>query len=146
MDKKITAKVLLVDDEEDFVDNLAQRLELRGLKVQSATRGQDAVSMADSEEFDVIVLDLAMPGMDGLETLRRIRGKHPDAEVIMLTGHGSVKSSVRALKLGAEDYLEKPVDIKELTKKISEARDKRVLILQKQTKKEIEEILRTKAW
>ena len=146
MNEKLKAKVLLVDDEEDFVENLSQRLEIRGLKVTAATRGEDAVSFADNQNFDAIVLDLAMPGMGGLETLKKIRDKHPDAEIIILTGHGSVKSSVEAMKLGAEDFLEKPVDINDLLEKISKARDKRILILQKQSKAEIQEILKSKAW
>ncbi|WP_136810302.1 response regulator [Desulfosediminicola flagellatus] len=146
MEQQLKAKVLLVDDEEDFVANLSKRLEMRGLKVTAATRGADAVNLADDIQFDAIILDLAMPGMDGLETLRRIREHNPDAEIIMLTGHASIKSSIEAMKLGAEDYLEKPVDIGELLKKISEAREKRILILQKQSKAEIEEILKSKAW
>ena len=134
----------MVDDEEEFVENLSQRLEIRGLKVTAATRGEDAVSLADNQNFDAIVLDLAMPGMGGLETLKKIREKHPDAEIIILTGHGSVKSSVEAMKLGAEDFLEKPVDINDLLEKISKARDKRILILQKQSKAEIQEILKSR--
>lgn len=146
MDNDVKARVLLVDDEEDFVKNLSERLELRGMKVRAATGGAEAVALTDTEEFDAIVLDLAMPGMDGLETLRRIREKHPDAEIIMLTGHGSIKSSVEAMKLGAEDFLEKPVNIGELLQKISKAKEKHVLILQEQVKEEIEEILKSKAW
>lgn len=146
MNQELKAKVLLVDDEEDFVENLSQRLEIRGLKVTAATRGEDAVSLADNQNFDAIVLDLAMPGMDGLETLKKIRAKHPDAEIIMLTGHGSVKASVEAMKLGAEDFLEKPVDLNELLKKISQARENRILVLQEQSKDEIQEILKSKAW
>ncbi len=144
MNQELKAKVLLVDDEEEFVENLSQRLEIRGLKVTAATRGEDAVSLADNQNFDAIVLDLAMPGMGGLETLKKIREKHPDAEIIILTGHGSVKSSVEAMKLGAEDFLEKPVDINDLLEKISKARDKRILILQKQSKAEIQEILKSR--
>lgn len=146
MNKDLKAKVLLVDDEKEFVENLSERLEIRGLKVTAATRGEDAVSLADNQSFDAIVLDLSMPGMDGLETLKKIRTKHPDAEILILTGHGSVKSSVEAMKLGAEDFLEKPVDMNELLEKISKARDKRILILQKQSKAEIQEILKSKAW
>jgi DNA-binding NtrC family response regulator len=146
MEKELKAKILLVDDEEDFVENLSQRLEMRGLKVTAATRGEEAVDLVDEQEFDAIVLDLAMPGMDGLEALRRIREKNPDAEIIMLTGHGSIKSSIEAMKLGAEDFLEKPVDMKQLLQKISEARDKRILILQNRSKAEIEEILKSKSW
>ncbi len=146
MEQELKAKVLLVDDEEDFVENLSQRLEMRGLKVTAANRGEEAVELVDKQEFDAIVLDLAMPGMDGLEALRRIREKHPEAEIIMLTGHGSIKSSIEAMKLGAEDFLEKPVDMKELLQKISEARDKRIMILQNRSQAEIEEILKSKSW
>jgi len=146
MEQELKAKVLLVDDEKEFIKNLSQRLELRGLRVTAATRGPDAIECAENESFDAIILDLAMPGMDGLETLKRIRAKHPDAEIIMLTGHASVKSSVEAMKLGAEDYLEKPVDLGELLSKISEAKERRILILQKQSKEEIEKILKAKAW
>lgn len=146
MEKELNARVLLVDDEVDFIEGLSQRLEVRGLKVTTATGGEEAVRIVDRQEFDAIILDLAMPGMDGLETLKRIRAHHPDAEIIMLTGHGSIKSGIEAIKLGAEDFLEKPVDIKSLLQKISEAKAKRVLILQKQSLAEIEHILKSKAW
>ncbi len=146
MEKKLKAKVLLVDDEEDFIKTLAQRLEMRGLKVTGATRGEEAVDLADKQNFDAIVIDLAMPGMDGLETLKRIKESHPDAEIIMLSGQGTVKSGIEAMKLGAEDFLEKPVDMQELLTKIDEMKAKRILVLQKQSMEEIEQILKTKAW
>lgn len=146
MDEKLNARVLLVDDEEDFLQSLSQRLETRGLKVEAATRGEDAVDMVDQQDFDAIVLDLAMPGMDGLETLKRIREKHPEAEIIMLTGQASIKSSVEAMKLGAEDYLEKPFDINELMEKIGEAKEKHVLVLKQKSQQEIEQILKAKSW
>jgi DNA-binding NtrC family response regulator len=146
MEQELRAKILLVDDEEDFIENLSQRLEMRGLKVTAANRGEEAVDLADEQEFDAIILDLAMPGMGGLEALRRIREKNPEAEIIMLTGHGSIKSSIEAMKLGAEDFLEKPVDMKQLLKKISEAREKRIMILQNRSQAEIEEILKSKSW
>ena len=101
---------------------------------------------ADKEGFDLIVLDMAMPGIDGLETLKRIKAKQPDAEIIMLTGQGSIKTSIEAMKLGAEDFLQKPVNITELMDKISEAKDKRMLVLQAKSVKEIEKILQTKGW
>lgn len=146
MEKKLHAKVLLVDDEEDFIKTLTQRLEMRGLKVTGATRGEEAVDIADKQNFDAIVIDLAMPGMDGLETLKRIKANHPDAEIIMLSGHGTVKTSIEAMKLGAEDFLEKPVDMQELLTKIDEMKHKRILILQKQSKEEIDNILKSKPW
>jgi DNA-binding NtrC family response regulator len=146
MEKHMSAKVLLVDDEEDFVETLSKRLQVRGLKVTGANCGEDAVRIADEQQFDAIVLDLVMPGMDGLETLKIIKENHPDAEIIILSGQGTIKKSTEAMKLGAEDFLEKPVDLKELLEKIDEARDKRILILQKQAKEEIKDILRRKAW
>lgn len=144
--EELKAKVLLVDDETDFLSTLAERLEARGMKVSTATSGEDAVANADKEGFDLIVLDLAMPGIDGLETLKRIKAKQPDAEIIMLTGQGSIKTSIEAMKLGAEDFLQKPVNITELMDKISEAKDKRMLVLQAKSVKEIEKILHTKGW
>lgn len=146
MEKNLNAKVLLVDDEDDFLKTLSQRLEVRGLKVTGATRGEEAIDLVDKQEFDAIVIDLAMPGMDGLETLKQIKENHPEAEIIMLSGQGSIKKSTEAMKLGAEDFLEKPVDIQELLQKIAEAKDKRVLILQEKSREEIEKILRSKAW
>ena len=146
MEKKLHAKVLLVDDEEEFLKTLTSRLELRGLKVTGATRGAEAVQLADKQNFDAIVIDLAMPGMDGLETLKRIKKNHPNAEIIMLSGQGTVKTSIEAMKLGAEDFLEKPVDIQELLTKIDEMKNKRILVLQKQSMEEIEQILKSKAW
>lgn len=146
MEKKIKAKVLLVDDEEDFISTLSQRLKVRGLDVTGATCGEEALELVEEKTFDIIVLDLAMPGMDGLETLKTIKDKHPDAEIIMLSGHGTVKTSIEAMKLGADDFLEKPVDIKELLNKIEEASHKRILLIQKQAKEDIKDILKRKAW
>ncbi|OGR16593.1 MAG: two-component system response regulator [Desulfobacterales bacterium GWB2_56_26] len=144
--EELKAKVLLVDDEADFLATLAERLEARGLKVSTAASGKDAVGKVDDQNFDLIILDLAMPGIDGLETLKRIKAKQPDAEIIMLSGQGSIKTSIEAMKLGADDFLEKPVKISELMAKISEAKDKRLLVLQSKSVKEIEKILHTKGW
>ena len=146
MEEELKAKVLLVDDEADFLNTLAERLEARGLKVNTATSGEDAVTKVDSQSFDLIVLDLAMPGIDGLVTLKRIKAKQPEAEIIMLSGQGSIKTSIEAMKLGAEDFIEKPVNISELMDRISEAKDKRMLVLQAKSVKEIEKILHTKGW
>lgn len=146
MDSKLHAKVLLVDDEEDFTLALSRRLEARNLKVKTVNSGEDAIHMVDEQSFDVIILDLAMPGMDGLETLQRIKADHPDAEIIMLTGHASVKSSVEAMRIGAEDLMEKPVDLAALMEKIEELHKKRVVVLKKRSKEEIEKIIKSKGW
>jgi DNA-binding response OmpR family regulator len=146
MTEELKAKVLLVDDEEDFLKTLAERLETRGLKVTTATSGEAAVNDTERNGYDLIVLDLSMPGIDGLETLKRIKARQPEAEIIMLTGHGSIRTGIEAMKLGADDYLQKPVNISVLMDKISEAQSKRMLILQAKSVAEIEKILHTKGW
>jgi DNA-binding NtrC family response regulator len=146
MEEELKARVLLVDDEADFLATLAQRLEMRGLKVKTAGSGEDALAVVESEDFDLIILDLSMPGIDGIETLKRIKANNPDVETIMLTGQGSVRTSIQAMKLGAEDFLQKPVNISELMDKISGAKDKRMLVLQSKSAREIEQILQTKCW
>ncbi len=146
MEQEMEAKVLLVDDEQDFLDTLSNRLELRGLKVSAVTSGEQAVSEAQQKEYDAIIVDLSMPGIDGLETLRRIKANNPNAEIIMLTGHGSVASGVEAMKLGAGDFLQKPVELSELMSKIGEAKGKRMLVLQKQSQEELRQILKSKSW
>ena len=146
MEKELAAKVLLVDDEQDFLETLSSRLEMRGLKVSAVTSGEQAVSEAKEQEYDAIVLDLSMPGIDGLETLKRIKADNPNAEIIMLTGHGSVASGVEAMKLGAGDFLQKPVELTELMDKIGEAKGKRMLVLQKQSQEELRKILQSKSW
>lgn len=146
MTQNITARVLLVDDEEEFVKTLAERLEMRGLRVTGACSGQEAIELTDKQEFDAVIIDLAMPGMDGLTTLKHIKAHHPDTEIIMLSGQGTIKTSIAAMKLGAEDFLEKPAKIDELLDKISDAKKRRVVILQKRSKQEIENILKRKSW
>jgi DNA-binding NtrC family response regulator len=146
MVEELKAKVLLVDDEEDFLSTLSERLEIRGLKVSTVTRGEDAVAKIEAEAFDLIVLDLSMPGIDGLETLKRIKAKQPDAEIIILSGKGSIRTSIEAMKLGAEDFLQKPVDMTELLQKISDAKEKRITIMQAKSAEEIEKILKSKGW
>ena len=146
MDQEMEAKVLLVDDEQDFLETLSSRLEMRGLKVSAVTSGEQASAVAKEQEYDAIVVDLSMPGIDGLETLKRIKANTPNAEIIMLTGHGSVASGVEAMKLGAGDFLQKPVELTELMSKIGEAKGKRMLVLQKQSQEELRKILKTKSW
>jgi len=146
MTKKMEASVLLVDDEEQFLDALSQRLETRGLKVDTVTSGEDALKQVEDHNFDAIIVDLAMPGIDGIETLKRIKEKRPDLEIIMLTGHATVKSGIDAMKLGAEDFLEKPVDLNELLAKIGEAKNKRMLVVEKGRQEEIRKIIKSKTW
>lgn len=146
MIEKRKANVLLVDDEEQFLDALSQRLEARGLKVKAVTSGEDAVNQVEDHNFDAIIVDLAMPGIDGIETLRRIKEKRPDLEIIMLTGHATVRSGIEAMKLGADDFLEKPVELNVLLEKIGEAKNKRMLVVEKGRQEEVKKILKSKTW
>jgi DNA-binding response OmpR family regulator len=114
-------KVLLVDDEKEFVHALSERLENRSIPSAIAYDGEQALEAVASEQPEVIVLDLKMPGIDGLEVLRRVKKSHPSTEVIILTGHGSDAEEARAAELGAFAYLRKPVDIEELTRTMKEA-------------------------
>ncbi len=146
MEASLDFRVLLIDDEEEFLEMLTERLENRGLKVNSVTSGEEAIEQVGEKNYDAIVVDLAMPGIDGIETLKRIKAKYPDMEIIMLTGHATVQKSVEAMKLGAEDLLEKPVDMNVLLEKIGVAKHKRMLVLEKKSQEELNEILKTKSW
>jgi CheY-like chemotaxis protein len=115
-------RVLLVDDEERFVQNLAKLLRGRGFEVSTAFDGAAGVaSVEKGERFDVVLLDVKMPGMDGIEALRKIKEASPDTEVLMLTGHANVDTGIDAMREGALDYLMKPCDIEDLVAKINEA-------------------------
>jgi len=139
-------RVLLVDDEEDFVESLAKRLDRRGLKVETSSSGEQAIERVRERSFDVIVLDLAMPGLDGIATLERLKQLDPDLQVILLTGHATVPRSVEAMKLGAADLLEKPTDFAELLQKIRDAGAKKAVLVEKRRAEEVAEILMTRGW
>lgn len=114
-------KVLLVDDEQEFVTTLAERLELRGMNVEIATDGEAALSLFETDPPQVVVLDVMMPGLSGMEVLERIKAIDPKIQVILLTGHGATKDGIKGMQLGALDYLIKPIDIDELIEKLNEA-------------------------
>lgn len=113
--------ILLVDDEEEFVSTLAERLEMRGFSPTIATSGQQALSLVESRDFDLVVLDVMMPGIGGLEVMDQVKQQHPEMPVILLTGHGSTKEGMQGMQKGAFDYLMKPLDIDELISKMQEA-------------------------
>jgi len=117
----MSVRVLLVDDEQDFVEVLAERLETRGFAVQKAFSGDDAISLITKKDADVVVLDVLMPGRDGVEILREIKQLKPLTEVIMLTGHATVETAIEGMKLGAYDYLMKPTETEDLVAKIKKA-------------------------
>lgn len=113
--------VLLVDDEDEFVKSLSERMQMRDLETDVALNGEQALKLVDQEIPDVMVLDLKMPGIDGLEVLRRVRKTYPDVQVIMLTGHGSEKDEKEARRLGAFEYLQKPTEMDKLVATIKKA-------------------------
>ena len=114
-------KVLMVDDEEDFVTTLSERMKMREVDSEVALDGEQALQRVEDDIPDVMVLDLKMPGIDGLEVLRRVRKAYPQIPVVILTGHGSEKDEAEARRLGAFDYLQKPVDIEKLVKILRKA-------------------------
>lgn len=122
---RIPTNVLLVDDEKDFVEMLSLRLQEAGERVTPAYNGKECLDTLEKKNIDVVILDIKMPGMDGIETLREIKRKHPLAEVIMLTGHGTTETAVQGMKLGAYDYLLKPADFEDLTSKLEGARKRK---------------------
>lgn len=117
-------KVLLIDDEIEFVETLAERLELRGYISKIAGDGESGISMLAKESFDIAILDLMMPGLSGLDTLRQIKEIDATLPVIMLTGHGSTKDGMEGMRMGAFDFLMKPLDINDLLEKIKLALSK----------------------
>jgi two-component system response regulator CpxR len=121
LDAEMPQKVLLVDDEKDFVHVLSERLKARSFESAIAYNGEEALSILETDEPDVMVLDLKMPGVDGIEVLRQVRKSHPDTQVIILTGHGGEREEAMARELGAFAYLHKPVDIEVLAKTMKEA-------------------------
>jgi two-component system OmpR family response regulator len=120
-------RVLIVDDEDDFRETLLKRMKRRDLDVSGAESAQKALDLMDQRDFDVVVLDVKMPGMDGIETLRELKKKSPLTEVILLTGHASVESGIEGMKLGAFDYLMKPVNIDELLGRVRQAYERKVI-------------------
>ena len=119
-------QILIVDDEVEFASTLVERLALRGIEAISANRGVEAVALVKERLPDVVVLDLKMPDLSGLEVLARIKAIDPSIEVIMLTGHGSSAAGIDGMERGAFDYLMKPVDLKALLEKIEQAYKKRI--------------------
>ena len=138
----MTEKVLLVDDEEDFLEVMGERLAARGIEVTTSVSAEDALEQIDKDIFDAVVLDLQMPGMNGLDALKKIKERHPEIQVILLTGHATVEKGVEAIKLGAMDFVEKPADLSVLGEKIKKAHKKKMLIVDETNKKRVVDALR----
>lgn len=119
--------ILIIDDEADFLETIVKRLKKRKLNAVGVGSGEEGLKMIEDRSFDVIILDVRMPGMDGIETLKEIKRKSPLTEVIMLTGHASVESGMDGMRLGAFDYVIKPADIEELIEKVNQAGERKTL-------------------
>ena len=142
----MTEKILLVDDEKDFLETLSQRIAIRGIEVSSTTSAKRAIEKVAEESYDAIILDLQMPEMDGLEVLKTIKKNNPELQIIVLTGHATVKKAIEAMKLGALDLIEKPVDLDTLMEKIKKAQIKKLVLVEKKTEKKIKNIMSRKSW
>ncbi len=139
-------RILLVDDEVDFLEVMTQRLVKRGMDVDTATDGPTAIKKAEVVLYDAVILDLAMPGMDGMETLENLLRVKPSLQVIVLTGHATVEKGVKAVKLGAADFLEKPAEIESLVKKVEAAQAKTLALFEENLDKKINSITRKRGW
>ena len=139
-------RVLLVDDEEEFVETLAQRLEVREFDVTTALNGADALERLEDREIDLVILDLQMPDVDGLAVLRKIKELKPLIEVIMLTGHATVETAIEGMKLGAFDFLIKPTETEELVEKINRAFGRKAEQDERIREAEVERILKARGW
>jgi len=118
-------RVLVVDDEADFLETIVMRLQRRKIDAYGVDGGKKALEIVENERFDVVVLDVLMPGMDGIETLKLLKKRKPFIEVIILTGHGSVESGIQGMQFGAFDYIMKPTDLDELLEKIQQAYERK---------------------
>jgi DNA-binding NtrC family response regulator len=127
----VKMRIMLVDDEERFLQTTQKMIAKKGYDALTATSGEEALKKLEEELVHVVILDVKMPGMDGVETLKHIKQRFPLVEVIMLTGHATAESAVEGLKLGATDYLTKPTNIDDLIDKAEEAYNKRVVLEQK---------------
>ncbi|ADU61091.1 MAG: response regulator [Pseudodesulfovibrio sp.] len=142
----MTEKVLLIDDEVEFLENLSERMRVRGMDVSTAQTTDNAINAVEEAEYDAIVLDLQMPGMNGIEMLKVIKERHPDMQVILLTGQATLEAGIEAMKLGAMDFMEKPADINSLTEKIKKAQAKKMLLVEKKAESRVKDILSGKSW
>ena len=138
--------VLLVDDEKDFIESLSQRLEIREFDVKTAFSGDDAIDIICRQDVDVVVLDIVMPGKDGIETLKEVKAMKPLVQVIMLTGHATVETAIEGMKLGAYDYLMKPTRMADLLDKINGAHNLKSAHEERIRKAEIENIIKRRGW
>ncbi len=140
------AKVLLVDDEVEFVETFSERLKMRNIEILSAFSGKEALQILETnQDTEVVILDVKMPEMDGIETLAEIKKRYPLVEVIMLSGHADVESAIEGMKQGAFDYLMKPCDMDQIIAKVNEAAAKKRRHEEKIIQARIKEIISRRA-
>jgi DNA-binding NtrC family response regulator len=142
----MSIKILLVDDEKNFTEVLSERMAARGFDVEIADSGTLAIEKVKLKSYDAIVLDLAMPEMDGISALKILLKENPDLQIIFLTGHATLEKGIEAVKLGAVDFMEKPVDIEKLLEKINEAKTKKDQLSEKRAEDDIKKIMKKKGW
>lgn len=139
-------KILLVDDEKDFLAVMSERMTARGMQVTTAESAEEALQQVESGAFDAIVLDLMMPGVDGIQTLKAIKQRNPALQVILLSGHATLEKGIEAMKLGAMDFVEKPADLDQLTDKIRQAQAKKMVLVERQMEEKLKGIINAKGW
>jgi DNA-binding NtrC family response regulator len=139
-------KVLLVDDEQEFTQVLSERMASRGVGVDTAASGSEAIQKVKGEQYDAIILDLAMPEMDGIETLKHLLKINPELQVILLTGCATIQKGIEAIRLGAMDFLEKPAEIQKLMDRIQRAKANKMVLVEKRSEESIKGILEAKGW
>ncbi|WP_287125956.1 response regulator [Desulfobacter sp.] len=142
----MSERVLIIDDEQEFTEALAERMTNRGMTVSTSSSAIEGLQSVEEQSFDVVVLDLQMPEMDGIETLKILKKKRPELQVILLTGHATVEKGIEAMKLGAMDLLEKPADMTTLTEKIKKAQAKKMILVEKKSEARIKEIIESRGW
>jgi len=140
----MSEKVLMVDDDKAFLNILSERMRNRGMEVTTTASPVEALAIVETQSFDAIILDLMMPEMGGIEAFQRIKEKNPELQVIFLTGNPSVSTGVDAMKLGAMDFIPKPVDLNELTEKIKQAKVSRAILVEKQAQAKLKKVLTEK--
>jgi len=140
------ANVLVVDDEPEFLESVAERLANRDFAVDTAADGEQALDKIQGNLYDAIVLDVMMPGLDGMETLQRALAKKPDLQIILLTGHASVQTGVEAMRRGALDFMEKPADLDQLAAKIKEGKARRMEMDAETREAAVREALKKYGW
>ncbi len=138
----MSKKVLIVDDEKEFLEIMAERMRVRDMEVTTSTSATEALALIATEAYDAVIMDFMMPNIDGIQAIKAIKGKKPETQIILLTGHATVQKGVEAMKAGAMDFVEKPADIDALLEKVKKAHNKRAIIVEKKSQDKIIEALR----